>query len=137
MRCKKILIITTIAVFWFSIANLPTISAMGSDTSSLTCDFIAGDWEGSGTEHHCSGVTVRGDNSMVIRNDCSFTFIFSFAQPSGTWTISNYTISSTIPDPGTGQCGLYTNTATVNGNEMSGTISSTKGSSGTFYFKKN
>ncbi len=49
MRCKKILIITAIAVFWFSIANLPTISAMGSDTSSLTCDFIAGDWEGDYT----------------------------------------------------------------------------------------
>jgi len=109
----------------------------GSDLPCLTCADITGNWIGNYTEHHCSGVTVHDNFSMVIRNDCSFTFIFSFAQPSGTWTISNYTISSTIPDPGTGQCGLYTNTATVNGNEMSGTISSTKGSSGTFYFKKN
>jgi hypothetical protein len=108
----------------------------GSDLPCLTCADITGNWIGNYTEHHCSGVTVHDNFSMVIRNDCSFTFIFSFAQPSGTWTISNYTISSTIPDPGTGQCGLYTNTATVNGNEMSGTISSTKGSSGTFYFKK-
>ncbi len=108
----------------------------GSDLPCLTCSDIAGNWEGNYTEHHCSGITVKDNFSMVIRNDCSFTFIFSFARPSGTWTISNYTVSSTIPDPGTGQCGLYTNTATVNGDEMFGEISSTKGSSGTFYFKK-
>ena len=133
MRCKKILIITAIAVFWFSIANLPTISAMGSDTSSLTCDFIAGDWEGNYTERHCSGVTVYGDFSMVIRNDCSYTRYFWFGTFYGTWTISGNTITSTI-DPGA--CGLYTQTATVSCNEMHGTISSTGGSSGTFYFQR-
>jgi PKD repeat protein len=134
MRCKKILIITAIAVFWFSIANLPTISAMGSDTSSLTCDFIAGNWEGNYTEHHCSGVTVEDDYSMVIRNDCFYTMYFSWGTLSGVWTISGYTISSTI-DPG--QCGLYTSTATVSCNEMlDGTISSTEGTSGTFYFQR-
>jgi hypothetical protein len=72
---------------------------------------------------------------MRIKNDCSFYFHFVFGNVNGTWTISNYTISSTV-DPGTGQCGLYTNIATVTGDEMDGTISSTGGSTGTFYFKK-
>ena len=133
MRCKKILIITAIAVFWFSIANLPTISAMGSDTSSLTCDFIAGNWRGNYAEHHCQGGNASGDYSMVIRNDCSFTQYMSFGTFYGTWTISNNTITSTI-DPG--GCGLYTLTATVSCNEMHGTISSTGGSSGTWYLKR-
>jgi PKD repeat protein len=133
MRCKKILIITAIAVFWFSIANLPTISAMSSDTSSLSCTYLAGDWEGNYTEHHCSGVTVIDDYSMVIRNDCSYTMYFSWGTLSGVWTISGNTITSTV-DPG--ECGLYTSTATVSGNEMHGTISSTEGTTGTFYFKR-
>ena len=133
MRRKKILIITAIAVFWLSIANLPTISAMGSDDSSLTCDFIAGNWEGNYTEHYCGGGTVYDDFSIVIRNDCSFTQYMSFGTFSGIWTISGNTITSTI-DPGA--CGIYTQTATVSCNEMNGTISSTGGSSGTFYFKR-
>ena len=133
MRRKKILIITTIAVFWLSIANLPTISAMGSDDSSLTCDFIAGNWEGNYSEHYCGGGTVYDDFSIVIRNDCSFTQYMSFGTFSGIWTISGNTITSTI-DPGA--CGIYTQTATVSCNEMNGTISSTGGSSGTFYFKR-
>jgi PKD repeat protein len=133
MRCKKILIITTIAVFWFSIANLPTISALDSDTSSLTCDFIAGNWDFTETLDHCHGFTGGGDYSMLIRNDCSY------ATPGGTlsgvWTISGYTISTTFEDP-FGLCGLYTWIATVSCNEMHGTISSTKGSSGTLYFQR-
>ena len=133
MRCKKIIIITAIAVFWFSIANLPTISAMDSDTSSLTCDFIAGTWEVNYTESHCSGGGVTGVFSIVIRNDCSFTQYMSFGTFYGTWTISGNTITSTI-DPGV--CGLYTQTATVSCNEMHGTISSTGGSSGTLYFQR-
>jgi PKD repeat protein len=133
MRCKIILIFTAIAVFWFSIANLPTVSAMGSDTSSLTCDFLAGDWEGNYTEYHCSGVTVNDYFSMVIRNDCSYTRYFSWGTFSGTWTISGYTITTTI-NPGS--CGLYTETATVSCNEMNGTFSSTLGSSGTIYFER-
>jgi len=133
MRCKKILIITAIAVFWFSIANLPTISAMGSDTSSLSCDFIAGNWVGNYTEYYCGGGTVYDDFSMVIGTDCSFTQYMSFGTFYGTWTISGNTITSTI-DPGA--CGLYTQTATVSCNEMHGTISSTGGSSGTFYFQR-
>ena len=133
MRCKKILIITAIAVFWFSIANLPTISAMGSDTSSLTCDFIAGNWEGNYTEYHCSGVYVYVVFSMVIRNDCSFTRYFSFGTFYGTWTISNNTITTTITP---GSCGTYIETATVSCNEMHGTIRSTLGSRGTFYFQR-
>ena len=134
MRCKKILIITTIAVFWFSIANLPTISAMVSDTASLTCDFIAGDWNCNYTERHCEGGTAKGQYSKVIRNDCSFTQYMSFGTFSGTWTISNNTITSSAIDPGA--CGLYTLTATVSCNEMNGKISSTKGSSGTSYCKR-
>ena len=133
MRCKKILIITAIAVFWFSIANLPTISAMGSDTSSLTCDFIAGDWECNYTEYHCGGATVNDKYSMVIRNDCSYTRYFWFGTFYGTWTISNNTITTTISP---GSCGTYTETATVSCNEMPGTFSSTGGSWGTFYFER-
>jgi len=133
MRYKRILIITAIAVFWFSIANLPTISAMASDTASLTCNYLAGDWEGNYTEHHCSGVIVSDVFSMVIEKDCSFTRYFWFGTFYGTWTISGNTITTTI-DPGT--CGLYTETATVSGNEMNGQFSSTGGSSGTFYFKR-
>ena len=131
MRCKKILIITTIALFWFSIANLPTISAMDSDTSSLTCDFIAGDWEGNYTEYHCSGFIVNDVRSMVIRNDCSFTMYFWFGTFSGTWTISGNTITSSPIDPGS--CGIYTETATVSCNEMNGRFDSTQGSWGNFY----
>ena len=109
----------------------------GSDLPCLlTCADIAGTWNGNYSEDHCSGVHVSDNFSMFIGNDCSFIFYFSFANASGTWTISNYTISSTIPDPGTGQCGLYTNTLTVNGDEMSGTFNSTGGSSGTLYFKR-
>ena len=131
MRYKRILIITAIALFWFSIANLPKISAMGSETSSLTCDFIAGDWEGNYTEYHCSKVIVNGFRSMVIRNDCSFTMYFGFGTFSGTWTISGNTITSSPIDPGS--CGIYTETATVSCNEMNGRFSSTGGSSGNFY----
>ena len=133
MRRKKILIITAIAVFWLSIANLPTISAMGSDDSSLTCDFIAGNWAATYTEYYCGGGTVHGGFSMVIRNDCSFTQYMSFGTFSGIWTISGNTITSTI-DPGA--CGIYTQTATVSCNEMNGTISSTGGSSGTLYLMR-
>jgi hypothetical protein len=130
MRCKKILIITAIAVFWFSIANLPTISAMDSYTSSLSCDFIAGDWECNYTERHCGGSYVSGNYSMVIRNDCSATQYMSFGTFSYTWTISGNTITSSPMDPGA--CGLYTLTATVSCNEMLGNISSTGGSSGSW-----
>jgi len=133
MRCKKILIITAIAVFWFSIANLPTISAMDSDTSSLTCDFIAGNWDFTETMLHCHGFTGGGDYSMVIRNDCSYTS--PGGTISGVWTISGYTISTTFDDP-FGQCGLYTWIATVSCNEMHGTLSSTGGSTGTLYFER-
>ena len=107
----------------------------GSDLPCLTCADIAGYWVGGYTEHHCSGVTVSDNFSMDIRNDCSFTFYFEDTSASGKWVISNYTISATIPDP-YGNCGLYTNTATVDGNHMEGTISSTKGSTGTIYFDK-
>jgi hypothetical protein len=107
----------------------------GSDLPCLTCSDIAGYWKGYYTEYHCSGIVVHEDFSMRIKNDCSFYFHFVFGNVNGTWTISNYTISSTV-DPGTGQCGLYTNIATVTGDEMDGTISSTGGSTGTFYFKK-
>jgi len=107
----------------------------GSDLPCLTCADIAGYWKGGYTEHHCSGVTVNDNFSMNIWNDCSFTFYFGDVSPSGTWVISNYTISAIIPDP-YGNCGLYTNTATVDGDEMFGEISSTRGSYGTFYFKK-
>jgi hypothetical protein len=107
----------------------------GSDLPCLTCADIAGYWAGHYTEDHCSGAHVNENLSMRIRNDCSFTFYFRFGNVSGTWTISNYTISSTVY-PGTGQCGLYTNILTVDGNRMDGTISSTGGSSGTFYFNK-
>jgi PKD repeat protein len=135
MRYKRILIITTIAVLWFSIANLPTISAMDSDDSSLTCDFIAGNWEGNYTEHYCQGgSTYYGEFSIVIRNDCSFTQYMSFGTFSGTWTISGNTITSSGISPGA--CGTYIQTATVSCNEMNGTIRSTLGSSGTFYFKR-
>lgn len=134
MGCKKILIITAIVIFWFSIANLPTISAMDSDDSSLTCNFIAGDWEGNYTEYHCYGDTVKDEFSMVIRNDCSFTLYLWFDTFYGIWTISGNTITSNPIDPGS--CGLYTNTAIVSCNEMHGTISSTGGTSGTFYFKR-
>jgi PKD repeat protein len=133
MRCKKILIFTTIAVFWFSIANLPTISAMDSDTASLTCDFIAGNWEGNYTEHYCQGGTYYGDFSVDIRNDCSFTQYMSFGTFYGTWTISGNTITSSISP---GSCGTYIQTATVSCNEMDGTFYSTLGSSGTFYFQR-
>ena len=105
----------------------------GSDLATLSCTDIAGNWAGNYTEYHCSGVRVDDSFSMVIRNDCSFTRYFWFATLSGTWTISNCTIRSTV-DPGS--CGLYTEIATVSGDEMFGTISSTGGSSGTFYFQK-
>jgi PKD repeat protein len=133
MRYKRILIITAIAVFWFSIANLPTISAMGSDDSSLTCDFIAGNWDFTETMRHCKGFIGGGDYSMVITNDCSYTT--PGGTLSGVWTISGHTISTTFDDP-FGQCGLYTWIATVSCNEMYGTISSTGGSSGTLYFQR-
>jgi len=107
----------------------------GSDLPCLTCADIAGYWEGSYTEHHCSGVRVDDTFSMRIRNDCSFTFYFGDVSPSGKWVISNYTISAKIPDP-YGNCGLYTNIATVDGDEMFGEITSTKGSTGTFYFNR-
>ena len=114
MRCKKILIITVIAVFWFSIANLPTISAMDSDTSSLSCDFIAGDWNCRYSERHCGGGLFGGNYSMVIRNDCYSTHYMSFGTFSYTWTISGNTITSSAIDPGA--CGLYTLTATFSCN---------------------
>lgn len=107
----------------------------GSDLPCLTCADLAGHWTGHYIEYHCTGVRVDENFSMDIENDCSFTFYFFFGNVNGTWTISNYTISSTV-DPGTGQCGLYTNIATVDGNHMEGTISSTGGSTGTFYFDK-
>jgi hypothetical protein len=107
----------------------------GSDLPCLTCADIAGNWNGNYTEYHCSGVRVDENFSMEVENDCSFIFHFFFGNVSGLWTISKYTISSTV-DPGTGECGLYTNIGTVNGNEISGTISSTGGSYGTFYFQK-
>jgi len=131
MRCKKILIITAIAVFWFSIANLPKVSAIDSDTPSLTCNFIAGTWAGSYIEHHCGGSIVYGGSTMVIRNDCSYTTYFSWGTFDNVWTISGYTITSNPFYPG-GQCGLYTSTGTVSCNEIHGTISSTGGSSGTW-----
>ena len=97
MRCKKILIITTIALFLFSIANLPTISAMASDTSSLSCTDIAGDWEVNYYWDHCSGGSGHGDFSMVIRNDCSWNSTGGTLM--GVVTISGYTASFTFDDP--------------------------------------
>jgi len=107
----------------------------GTDMACLTCADIAGAWDGGYTEHHCSGATVKDTLSMDINNDCSFTFDFGSKRAHGIWTISNYTISSTIPDPW-GNCGLYTNILTVDGDEMFGTISSTGGSTGTLYFDR-
>jgi hypothetical protein len=107
----------------------------GSDLVSLSCTDIAGNWVGNYTEYHCSGVRVDDVFSMIINNDCSFTTYYSFGTSSGTWTISNCTISKITDDPG-GQCGRYTSIATVYGNEMYGTISSTGGSSGTYYFER-
>jgi hypothetical protein len=48
----------------------------GSDLPCLTCADIAGSWTGNYTEHHCSGVTVNNSFSMLITNDCSFSFNF-------------------------------------------------------------
>jgi len=107
----------------------------GSDMPCLTCADIAGHWEGHYTEDHCSGDHIDENFSMDINNDCSFTFHFHFGNVSDKWTISDNTISSTV-DPGTGQCGLYTNILTVDGDEMFGTFSSPGGSTGTFDFNK-
>ena len=132
MRCKKILIITAIVVFWFSIANLPTSSAIGSDTSSLTCDFIAGDWEVYSYWRHCFQQTWSGDFSIIINNDCSW--YSEEGTLSGVVTISGYTASFTFSDPF--GCGLCEVEATVSCNEMDGGMFCTQGSWGSWDFER-
>jgi hypothetical protein len=108
----------------------------GSDLPCLTCSDIAGYWEGKYSENYCGGQSVSNQNhSAIFRIDCSVTITLPFASYNGTFELSDNTIIITLPniDP---LCGTYTLTATVDGNRMDGTISSTGGSTGTFYFKK-
>lgn len=100
-----------------------------------TCADIAGYWEGTYSENYCEGGIYDGNHSVTFRNDCSVTVgIESMGDFEGTATLYNQTVIITLP--GLPACGIYTLTGTVNGNQITGTISSTGGSSGTFNFNK-
>ena len=110
----------------------------GSDLPCLTCADIAGYWMGGYTEKYCGGGGVpNGSHSAVFKDDCSARVTVPLLGKSlmGTFSLSDHTIIITLPDADN-LCGTYILTGTVDGNRMVGTISSTGGSSGTFYFNK-
>jgi hypothetical protein len=112
----------------------------GSDLPclSLTCADIAGYWEGKYTEHYCAGGgPSNADHTANFYNDCSVSVYVHLLGRSfpGTFLLSDHTIIITLPKVDI-TCGTYIFTGTIDGNHMEGTISSTGGSSGTWYLNK-
>ena len=110
----------------------------GSDLPCLTCADIAGYWVGKYSENYCTGGgPSNADHSATFNSDCSVSVYVSLLGKSlmGTFSLSDHTIIITLPNADA-TCGTYILTGTVDGNHMEGTISSTGGSSGTFYFDK-
>ena len=110
----------------------------GSDQPCFSCADVAGDWEGKYSENYCGGGgPSNASHSAVFKNDCSATVTVPLLGKSlmGTFSLSDHTIIITLPNADS-QCGTYILTGTVDGNQIDGTISSTGGSSGTFYFDR-
>jgi len=110
----------------------------GSDLLCFTCEDVAGYWVGKYSENYCTGGgPSNADHTATFNNDCSVSVYVYLLDRSlmGTFSLSDHTIIITLPDADA-TCGTYILTGTVNGNRISGTISSTGGSSGTFYFDK-
>lgn len=110
----------------------------GSDLPCLTCADIAGYWEGKYSENYCTGGgPSNADHTGTFNSNCSVSVYVKLLDKSltGTFSLSDHTINITLPDADE-TCGTYILTGTVDGNHMEGTISSTGGSTGTFYFDK-
>ena len=110
----------------------------GSDLPCLTCADIAGYWVGKYSENYCKGGgPSNADHTGTFNSDCSVSVYVKLLNKSlmGTFSLSDHTIIITLPDADE-NCGTYISTGTVDENHMEGTINSTGGSSGTFYFDK-